>query len=78
MMLYTLLTAKSFAAVDGIAKNINAGMGLGRKVDAVKQGEAGMYYFRLSTIADPSYNGYMGGTSNERFISEVTALFKEG
>lgn len=78
MMLYTLLTAKSFAAVDGIAKSINAGMGLGRNVDAVKQGEAGMYYFRLSDIADPTYNGYKGNTSNERFIKQVAALFKEG
>ena len=76
MMVYTLLTAQSFAKVDGISKGINAGMGLGRNVNAVKQG-AGMYYFRLSDIADPSYNGYKGNTSNERFIRQVEALFKE-
>lgn len=76
-MQYTLLTATLFNSIDGIGKSINAGMGLGRNVNAVKQGDNGMYYFRLSELSDPAYNGYAGHTSNQRFINEVEALFKE-
>ena len=75
-MIITFLNAKEFETINGKAKYLHAGLGVGRNVEWWKKDGNGRIYAKLSPIADPVYNGVSKEIKSDSFIASINRLFK--
>ncbi len=70
-MIITFLTANNFSKINGKEFWFDAGFGTGRNVTAIKKDETGRIFAKLSSIANPIYDGISKEINNERIINQI-------